>query len=234
MNRREFLCGGAATAMGIARSEGPGDSTKIELSPLNADWTKVPIDFVGLSYENGQLYNSEFFAPSNAALIKAFRDLTPKGVLRMGGHLSNITPWEGAGQSDPKQMRGVRHGIEDYWEWPLVDPSVQKNKRSQDHAWHEACYSQPASAENVGDSADAEQRFEQPSYETTVRRFRFRLTLHFPPVLHLSSASPPFMFPLNRPRLHTLAKLHRAIQLPIPFRSWHESGCGGPGRRATR
>jgi hypothetical protein len=26
-------------------------------------------------------------------------------------------------------MRGVRHGIEDYWEWPLVDPNVQKNKR---------------------------------------------------------------------------------------------------------
>jgi len=53
----------------------------------------VPLDFVGLSYENGQLYNTEFFAPDNTALIQAFRELTPKGVLRMGGHLSNITLW---------------------------------------------------------------------------------------------------------------------------------------------
>ncbi len=50
-------------------------------------------------------------------------------MLRLGGHLSNITPWEGVGQDDPKQQRGVRHGIEDYWEWPLVDPTVQQNKR---------------------------------------------------------------------------------------------------------
>ena len=115
--------------MGVAHSEAQPERIAIELSSLRSDWPKVPIDFVGLSYENGQLYNADFFAPTNAALIKAFRELTSKGVLRMGGHLSNITPWEGAGQNDPKQIRGVRHGIEDYWEWPLVDPTVQKNKR---------------------------------------------------------------------------------------------------------
>ena len=128
MNRREFLYG-AATMMGSLRNEAQAESIAIELSPSSTDWPMVPIDFVGLSYENGQLYNPAFFAPGNAAVVKAFHELTPKGVLRMGGHLSNITPWEGAGQNDPKQVRGVRHGVEDYWEWPLVDPSVQKNKR---------------------------------------------------------------------------------------------------------
>lgn len=129
MNRREFLYGAAATTMGTLHSEAQARSISIELSPPSAHWPTVPMNFVGLSYESGQLYNPEFFAPGNVALIKVFRELAPKGVLRMGGHLSNITPWEGTGQSDPKQMRGVRHGIEDYWEWPLVDPSVQKNKR---------------------------------------------------------------------------------------------------------
>jgi hypothetical protein len=129
MNRREFLYGAAAATTGIARGEAQGKSITIELSSSHADWPTVPIDFVGLSYESGQLYNPDYFAPGNAALIKAFRELTHKGVLRMGGHLSNITPWEGAGRNDPKQVSGVRHGIEDYWEWPLVDPSVQKNKR---------------------------------------------------------------------------------------------------------
>ncbi len=89
----------------------------------------MPVDFTGLSYETGQLYNAEFFSPQNTALIAAFRGLSNHGVLRLGGHLSNITPWEGVGQDDPKQIRGVRHGIEDYWEWPLVDPVVQHNKK---------------------------------------------------------------------------------------------------------
>jgi hypothetical protein len=129
MNRRKFLYGAAATTMGIASGKAQGESIVIELSSSNAGWPEVPLDFVGLSYESGQLYNADFFAPGNAALIKTFRELTPSGVLRLGGHLSNITPWEGAGSNDPKQVRGVRHGIEDYWEWPLVDPSVQRNKR---------------------------------------------------------------------------------------------------------
>ena len=89
----------------------------------------MPMDFTGLSYEAGQLYNAEYFSPRNTALIAAFRGLSTYGVLRLGGHLSNITPWEGVGQDEPKQVRGVRHGIEDYWEWPLVDPSIQRNKK---------------------------------------------------------------------------------------------------------
>ena len=131
MNRRKFMYGAAATTAAIAHGQSQSGRIAIELSHSHDGWPKVPIDFVGLSYESGQLYNHDYFAPGNAALIKTFRDLTPKGVLRMGGHLSNITPWEGEGQDDPKQVRGVRHGIEDYWEWPLVDPTVQKNKRGK-------------------------------------------------------------------------------------------------------
>jgi hypothetical protein len=129
MNRRKFLYNVAAASTMVARGDTQTEHISIKLLPSQTDWPRVPTDFVGLSYENGQLYNPDFFAPENTALIKVFRDLSPNGVLRMGGHLSNITPWEGAGQDDPKQVRGVRHGIEDYWEWPLVDPTVQKNKR---------------------------------------------------------------------------------------------------------
>jgi len=89
----------------------------------------MPLDFIGLSYETGQLYNPNFFSSGNRQLIELFRALSPAGLLRMGGHLSNITDWEGIGRNEPRQKEGIRHGIEDYWEWPLVDPSVQKNKR---------------------------------------------------------------------------------------------------------
>ena len=89
----------------------------------------MPEDFTGLSYEMAQLYNAEYFSAKNTALVSAFHGLSPQGVLRLGGHLSNITDWEGVGRDDAKQVRGVRHGIEDYWEWPLVDPTVQRNKK---------------------------------------------------------------------------------------------------------
>jgi hypothetical protein len=104
-------------------------TTYIQIEIPHSSGILMPADFTGLSYESGQLYNPDYFSPQNAPLITAFRNLSQHGVLRLGGHLSNITPWEGVGLDDPKQIRGVRHGIEDYWEWPLVDPSIQRNKK---------------------------------------------------------------------------------------------------------
>jgi hypothetical protein len=130
MNRRRFVSlatsAAAVSAAGIAHNafaEPP-----IAIAMPRANGIVMPADFTGLSYESGQLYNPNFFSAKNAALVRAFRELNHSGVLRLGGHLSNITPWEGVGQNDPLQLRGVRHGIEDYWEWPLVDTSIQKNK----------------------------------------------------------------------------------------------------------
>jgi hypothetical protein len=128
LNRRRFLWNTAAAALAAKAIPARGAEITLELPAANAAWKAVPSDFVGLSYESGQLYNRDFFSAKNTPLVAAFRSLTPKGVLRMGGHLSNITPWEGVGQDDPRQIRGVRHGIDDYWEWPLVDPTVQRNK----------------------------------------------------------------------------------------------------------
>lgn len=124
MHRREFIFGAASAAIAPLNDS----RLAVQLAPPASDWPLVPADFIGLSYEMGQLYNPDFFSPGNRALIAAFRNLNTNGILRLGGHLSNITPWEGVGQDDPKQIRGVRHGIEDYWEWSLVDPVVQRNK----------------------------------------------------------------------------------------------------------
>lgn len=125
-SRRAFVVGATAFAS-LARANSL-TAVAIKLCPRSSEWPVVPGDFIGLSYEMGQLYNSDFFASGNRPLIEAFRRLNPHGVLRLGGHLSNITPWKGVGLDDPRQIRGVRHGIEDYWEWPLVDPTVQDNK----------------------------------------------------------------------------------------------------------
>jgi Glycosyl hydrolase family 79, N-terminal domain len=131
VNRRKFvtLSAAAAANAALAQTARAQSNATVHIEEPVAAAKLMPVDFTGLSYETGQLYNAEFFSPQNTALIATFRDLSNQGVLRLGGHLSNITPWEGVGQDDPKQIRGVRHGIEDYWEWPLVDPIVQHNKK---------------------------------------------------------------------------------------------------------
>lgn len=127
LDRRHFVLGAAAFAS-LAHASS-NSAVAIQLAQPTREWPVIPADFIGLSYETGQLYNPDFFSPRNQRLVEAFRRLNPRGVLRIGGHLSNVAPWQGAGLDDPKQVRGVRHGIEDYWEWPLVDPAVQQNKR---------------------------------------------------------------------------------------------------------
>jgi hypothetical protein len=114
LNRRRFLWSAGAAAWAAKTASAQRVEIAIKLPGADADWKTVPTDFLGLSYESGQLYNPDFFSPHQTVLAEAFRSLTPKGVLRLGGHLSNITSWEGVGQDDPKQARGVRHGVEDY------------------------------------------------------------------------------------------------------------------------
>lgn len=128
MDRREFVLGAASAAIAPLGRSNSVTEVAVHLAAPGEKWPFVPVDFIGLSYEMGQLYNPRFFSTENKPLIQAFRALNTNGVLRLGGHLSNITPWQGVGQDDPKQIAGVRHGIQDYWEWPLVDPVVQQNK----------------------------------------------------------------------------------------------------------
>jgi hypothetical protein len=54
----------------------------------------VPQDFVGLSYEVMQLEDPSFFSASNTGLVEAFRQISTRGVLRMGGNTSEFSWWK--------------------------------------------------------------------------------------------------------------------------------------------
>jgi hypothetical protein len=54
----------------------------------------VAADFIGLSYENMQLEDPAFFSPANRGLIEQFRNLSPRGVLRLGGNTSEFGWWQ--------------------------------------------------------------------------------------------------------------------------------------------
>lgn len=68
---------------------------------------KVPADFMGLSYESGQLVYPDFFSVNNTALIDVFKRLSPAGVLRLGGNLSEFTAWSDADPATPAEKGGL-------------------------------------------------------------------------------------------------------------------------------
>ena len=67
----------------------------------------VPADYMGLSYESGQLAYPDFFSPRNTALIQMFRTLSPSGVLRLGGNLSEFTLWSQTEPATPPERGGL-------------------------------------------------------------------------------------------------------------------------------
>ena len=68
---------------------------------------QIPADFMGLSYESGQLAYPDFFSPQNLALIEIFRTLSPAGVLRLGGNLSEFTIWSETEPATPPEAGGL-------------------------------------------------------------------------------------------------------------------------------
>lgn len=53
----------------------------------------IPSGFTGLSYESAQLAHPGFFSAANSKLVGLFRQLGPRGVLRLGGGTSEYTVW---------------------------------------------------------------------------------------------------------------------------------------------
>jgi hypothetical protein len=127
LSRRDFCSKTATTvataataALGAAAFGGPRrlmaqvPAVEVELKIDSAtSLAKVPEDYMGLSYESGQLSYPDFFSPQNKALIQMFRTLSPSGVLRLGGNLSEFTLWsdtDPATAPDPDGLVGPDPG----------------------------------------------------------------------------------------------------------------------------
>jgi hypothetical protein len=117
MKRRDFLQGvGAAagyiTVPRLLRGDAPMPVTlRVEASRV---LRAIPTNFTGLSYESAQLAHPEFFTAQNSQLIALVRQLSPSGVLRIGGNTSEYTHWS------PTTSEGVQAGFAE-------PPSAGKN-----------------------------------------------------------------------------------------------------------
>jgi len=102
MRRREFLRDGvlAAAALSVP-SFGQGSATATLTVEDGAVALEIPNDYIGLSYETAQLANPQFFSATNKALVGLLRELSPSGVLRIGGGSSEFTTYSDADPSGP-------------------------------------------------------------------------------------------------------------------------------------
>lgn len=100
ISRRKFLATAAfslaATRLRAQRGTGAQVTLKI---PTEASGARMPVDFVGLSYEVQQLAEPSFFSASNIGLIRQFNTLAPQGVLRIGGNTGEFAWWKARASS---------------------------------------------------------------------------------------------------------------------------------------
>ncbi len=94
INRRRFLAAAAATIAATRLSAQSPATARVTLTlPREATGAHMPADFVGLSYEVQQLVDTAFFSGKNAGLIRAFKELSANGVLRLGGNTGEFGYW---------------------------------------------------------------------------------------------------------------------------------------------
>jgi len=109
ITRRRFLATTACT-VAAARLQVHGQSKiQVVLSiPKEATGPRMPIDFVGLSYEVQQLADPSFFSAQNSGLIREFKALSSTGVLRLGGNTSEFAYWKTKPDSPEPEHPQVR------------------------------------------------------------------------------------------------------------------------------
>jgi hypothetical protein len=134
MQRRTFMQLASLSVLGkaLGQSKALPAQPDVAQGAVSVDYKilcRVPEDYVGLSFESPQLYNPSYFSPQSKTLVKAFRELSKHGVLRSGGHLSDVSSWRSPNGDfmTLKQAEGIERGKK-YWEWKLTDPSVRDAK----------------------------------------------------------------------------------------------------------
>jgi len=112
ISRRNFL---ASSVLSIAATRLRAHSIRQVRAalaiPAKAAGPKIPADFAGLSYEVEQLADPAFFSRNNSGLIRAFKTLVPRGVLRLGGNTSEFSWWKPAPESAEPAHPQIRETV---------------------------------------------------------------------------------------------------------------------------
>lgn len=129
VSRRQFL---ATTALSLAATRLRAQSPKqiqVHLAiPAEATGARMPADFVGLSYEVEELADPAFFSLKNAKLIRAFKAISSRGVLRIGGNTGEFAWWKSTPESLEPEHPHTREVVgEPKAQYYAVTPEAVRN-----------------------------------------------------------------------------------------------------------
>lgn len=139
LDRRRFLQNSAALAALASRPLRTLAQANENVAPLTLhperNGPQVPPSFIGLSYEIEQLSDPQFFSANNTGLIARMRELTPTGVLRLGGNTSDVGWWKPTAASTepplpPNVVASAEPGTRPFQQLAYpVTPEAVKNLR---------------------------------------------------------------------------------------------------------
>jgi hypothetical protein len=129
ISRRRFL---ATTALSLAatrlRSQNRTAIQANLIIPAEASGPHIPADFVGLSYEIQQLSDPGFFSAKNDGMIRAFKAISPGGVLRLGGNTGEFAWWKATPDSPEPEHPQTREVVgEPKARYYAVTPEAVRN-----------------------------------------------------------------------------------------------------------
>jgi hypothetical protein len=129
VSRRQFL---TTTALSLAAARLCAQNRKqIQVNlviPPEASGAHMPTDFVGLSYEVEELADPFFFSLKNAALIRAFKAISSRGVLRVGGNTGEFAWWKSTPDSPEPEHPHTREVVgEPKAQYYAVTPEAVRN-----------------------------------------------------------------------------------------------------------
>jgi hypothetical protein len=71
---------------------------KIQVDPKTA-LGRISTDFIGFGYETSAVAQSNFFSAKNATMVQLYRNLSPHGLIRIGGNVSDHTKYVPEGEA---------------------------------------------------------------------------------------------------------------------------------------
>jgi hypothetical protein len=105
MHRRDFIFGtmkllGGLAATSASFADQPRDHTRVEVHLASLEPAAIiPKNFCGLGYEMSSVATSRLLSGENRAYVQLVRNLSPGGMLRFGGIVSDYTRYEPDGES---------------------------------------------------------------------------------------------------------------------------------------
>jgi len=82
------------------------DAVTIQVYP-DSNSGQISPDFIGLGYETSAAAQTDFFSAKNVKMIQLYRNLSHRGLIRIGGNVSDHTVYVPNGASTPNSEGGV-------------------------------------------------------------------------------------------------------------------------------